>query len=46
MSARDDNALSLPPLRWGLAELGNEAAPRLRWLWHGYLAAGAVTLLP
>lgn len=45
MSAPDDNSFSLPPLRWGLAGLRSEAAPKLRWLWHGYLAVGAVTLL-
>jgi hypothetical protein len=45
MSAPDNNSFSLPPLRWGLAGLRSEAAPKLRWLWHGYLAVGAVTLL-
>lgn len=39
------HSLALPPLRWGLAGLRAQAAPRLRWLWQGYLAAGALTLL-
>jgi AAA domain-containing protein len=45
MSTPDDHSLVLPPLRWGLAGLHSEAAPKLRWLWHGYLAVGSVTLL-
>ncbi len=46
MSAHDESLPSLPPLRWGLTSLRTDgAAPQLRWLWQGYLAAGAVTLL-
>jgi hypothetical protein len=45
MTARDEAPRSVPPPRWGLAALHTEAAPELRWLWHGYLAAGAVSLL-
>jgi hypothetical protein len=45
MSAHDDKLLAVPPLRWGPAGLRTDAAPQLRWLWHGYLATGAVSLL-
>jgi hypothetical protein len=45
MSAANDNPLSLPPLRWGLDALRSVASPDRRWLWYGYLAPGAVTLL-
>ena len=45
MSAAHDDSLSLPSLRWGLAALRSVASPDRRWLWHGYLAPGAVTLL-
>lgn len=34
-----------PTLIWGLEALQASASPVLRWIWHGYLAAGAVTLL-
>jgi hypothetical protein len=45
MSAQENPAALLPTLRWGVAGLYTEAAPPHRWLWQGYLAAGAVTLL-
>jgi hypothetical protein len=47
MSAPDVNLPSpdLPALRWGLADLHAEADAAVRWLWQGYLAPGAVTLL-
>jgi len=45
MHAHDENASPLPPLQWGMASLRTEASPSVPWLWHGYLAAGAVTLL-
>jgi hypothetical protein len=35
---------SMPPLLWGQTSLGAAAGPRA-WLWQGYLAPGAVTLL-
>jgi len=35
---------SMPPLLWGSAGLA-AAVPLLDWLWQGYLAPGAVTLL-
>jgi hypothetical protein len=35
---------SMPPLLWGQASLGAAAGPQ-PWLWQGYLAPGAVTLL-
>ena len=34
-----------PALRPQWGELGPRALPAQRWLWHGYLARGAVTLL-
>jgi hypothetical protein len=36
---------AMPPLLWGQAALGAAAGPPRPWLWHGYLAPGAVTLL-
>jgi hypothetical protein len=36
---------SLPPLLWGIDSLVTDATASPRWLWHGYLAPGAVTLL-
>ena len=45
MHAPDENPPPLPPIRWGMASLRTEAAPTVPWLWRGYLAAGAVTLL-
>jgi hypothetical protein len=35
----------MPPLVWGQANLRAAAGPARPWLWHGYLAPGAVTLL-
>jgi hypothetical protein len=35
----------MPPLVWGQANLGAAAGTPRPWLWHGYLAPGAVTLL-
>jgi hypothetical protein len=35
----------MPPLVWGQANLSAAAGPPKPWLWHGYLAPGAVTLL-
>ena len=35
---------ALPPLQWGMTSL-RAGAVGLRWLWHGYLAPGVVTLL-
>jgi hypothetical protein len=47
-SAPDREAVSprfaMPPLLWGSAGLTAACRPRA-WLWHGYLAPGAVTLL-
>src|SRR5438552_2102613 len=37
--------LALPPPVWGQADLSAAAGPVKPWLWHGYLAPGAVTLL-
>ncbi len=34
----------MPPLLWGSANLKAAACPAA-WLWHGYLAPGAITLL-
>jgi hypothetical protein len=34
-----------PQLQWGMASLRATAGTGVRWLWHGYLALGAVTLL-
>jgi hypothetical protein len=36
---------SRPPLLWGDVALGAAARAETRWLWHGYVAEGAVTLL-
>jgi hypothetical protein len=33
------------PLLWGDAELGAASRSNTPWLWHGYLAGGAITLL-
>ena len=38
-------AACLPPLQWGMTSLRSGAGAGLRWLWHGYLAPGVVTLL-
>ena len=35
----------MPPLLWGQASLSAAAGAPRPWLWHGYLAPGAVTLL-
>jgi hypothetical protein len=35
----------MPPLVWGQANLSAAAGTPQPWLWHGYLAPGAVTLL-
>jgi hypothetical protein len=35
----------MPPLVWGQANLSAVVGPAKPWLWHGYLAPGAVTLL-
>jgi RecA-family ATPase len=35
----------MPPLVWGQANLSAAAGAPRPWLWHGYLAPGAVTLL-
>lgn len=45
MFAFDDSSLDVPALRWGLAGLRSESGPPLRWLWHGYLGVGVVSLL-
>jgi AAA domain len=37
--------IALPPLQWGMTSLLAGAGADLRWLWHGYLAPGVVTLL-
>src|SRR5205807_153532 len=34
-----------PPVQWGMASLRATGGAGVRWLWRGYLAAGAVTLL-
>jgi hypothetical protein len=34
-----------PPIQWGMARLRAAAGTPRPWLWHGYLAPGAVTLL-
>ena len=38
-------AACLPPLQWGMTSLRAGAGNDVRWLWHGYLAPGVVTLL-
>lgn len=45
MHAPDENSPSLPSCQWGMASLRAESAPQALWLWQGYLATGAVTLL-
>jgi hypothetical protein len=35
----------MPPLVWGSADMIASASPDTPWLWQGYLARGAVTLL-
>jgi hypothetical protein len=38
-------AFTMPPLVWGQADLSAAAGAPQPWLWQGYLAPGAVTLL-
>jgi hypothetical protein len=45
MHAPDVKPSSFPTCQWGMASLSAEAGPQTRWLWQGYLATGAVTLL-
>jgi hypothetical protein len=54
MPAADDDRMpppvpprpdAIPPLQWGMPSLRAGAGGGVRWLWHGYLAAGALTLL-
>lgn len=45
MHALDDISLSPTAIQWGMASLRGQAEPTVRWLWHGYLASGSVTLL-
>src|SRR5262245_21874133 len=34
-----------PPLLWGTDSLRDGIPQEMPWLWHGYLASGALTLL-
>jgi hypothetical protein len=48
LAAADPPALpryAMPPLVWGQANLSAAAGAAQPWLWHGYLAPGAVTVL-
>ena len=45
MHVPDVTPMTLPSCQWGMTRLQQEAGPETRWLWHGYLATGAITLL-
>ena len=43
--AEPDRPYTMPPLVWGQADLSAAAGAPQPWLWQGFLAPGAVTLL-
>lgn len=45
MQNANEHPADAPSIQWGLTGLRAETDPAVRWLWKGYLAVGAVTLL-